>query len=238
MAETSRTRGGRTASALILGLLLALGGGLLGAGPAWAGGPTSVLVVDPAAGRAAALYVDDARYQELADAVGAYAAPDDSNADAEPSSSTSPASVSDCFECEVRITWLIHDMSVWRVDRVHLTAGDGIWLQTVADASGGDVFDRPAIWQRPHDAARLRAVLTAMGVVAGASAGPEGGSADPSQTAESGVAGSGGSSAGPPVVEVAAGAGVLGLALGLGAALLLRRRGPRRPRADRIELIG
>ncbi|MFN0281424.1 MAG: hypothetical protein ACKVZ6_05580, partial [Kineosporiaceae bacterium] len=54
-------------------LLVALSLGVLGAAsvalaaPGAAGGPTSVLLVDPATGRTAALYATDAEYQRLSD---------------------------------------------------------------------------------------------------------------------------------------------------------------------------
>ena len=52
----------------------------------------------------------------------------------------------------MRLTWLIHDMQIWRIDTVHLTGQDGIWVETVVELSGdGDVFDQPARWHRPQD---------------------------------------------------------------------------------------
>ena len=135
-------------------------------GTAWAGGPTSVLMVDPQSGRTAALHTTDDRYEQLVEAVGAYRSPTGATG--------RPAGATDCTGCEIRLTWLIHDMQIWRVDRVHLTPGDGIWLETVADESGGDVLDRPAVWQRPSDPEALVGLLTAMGLPATSGEGADG----------------------------------------------------------------
>ena len=50
-------------------------------------------------------------------------------------------------------------MSVWRIDRVHATTEDGMWLQTVVRTDGGDVFDEPGTWHRPVDPKALAAAL-------------------------------------------------------------------------------
>ena len=60
---------------VLAGLLLIMAGIWSTAGPAWAGGPTSVLMVDPTSGNAAALHTSNPRYQQLVDAIGAYDAP-------------------------------------------------------------------------------------------------------------------------------------------------------------------
>ncbi len=119
--------------------------------PASAGGPTSVLLANPQTGRVAALYYTDRAYDRLADAVGAFAS--------ETGSTDRPPAVPDDLTGEVRLTWLIHDMSIWRIDRVHATTEDGMWLQTVVRTDGGDVFDQPGTWHRPVDPKALAAAL-------------------------------------------------------------------------------
>ena len=108
---------------------------------AWAGGPTSVLLANPQTGRVAALYYTDKAYDRLAGAVGAFVS--------ETGSTNRPGAVTDDFTGEIRLTWLIHDMSIWRIDRIHATTEDGMWVQTVVRADGGDVFDQPGTGSGP-----------------------------------------------------------------------------------------
>lgn len=189
-------------------------------GAAWAGGPTSVLMVDPESGRTAALHTTDDRYEQLVEAVGAYRSPT--------GATVRPAGVTDCIGCEIRLTWLIHDMQIWRVDRVHLTPGDGIWLETVADESGGDVLDRPAVWQRPSDPEALVGLLTALELPTTSGEGADGpaGSRELASAAE----GPTGRSAG-----LIAGSGVVGLLAGLAIGRYGWRR---RPDPDPAVLTG
>ena len=54
----------------------------------------------------------------------------------------------------MRLTWLIHDMQIWRIDRIHLTSADGMWIETVVDRAGeGRMLERPAHWHRAADEA-------------------------------------------------------------------------------------
>ena len=122
-----------------------------------AGGPTSVLLANPQTGRVAALYHTDTAYDRLAGAVGAFAS--------ETGSTTKPGAVTDDFTGEIRLTWLIHDMSIWRIDRVHATTEDGMWVQTVVRTDGGDVFDQPGTWHRPVDPKALAAALQDAGLL-------------------------------------------------------------------------
>ena len=111
--------------ALLVTVLAAGAWSASAAAPAQAGGPTSVLMTNPATGRAHALYYSDRAYERLASAVGGFGA--------ESGSAAKPQSVVDDFGSEIRLTWLIHDMSIWRIDRVHITAKDGTWIETVVD---------------------------------------------------------------------------------------------------------
>lgn len=232
------TRTIRPGAALIAALLLALAWLSGTAVPASAGGPTSVIIVNPASGQAAALHRTNARYEQLGEAVGDYAAPTGPTAP--------PTAVSDCFECLIRLTWLIHDMQVWRIDRLYITPSNGIWIESVADETGGDDFERAGRWHRPHDATTLLALLTAEGVVSSAhtdqnsqqpvvvSPRPVANAAKLPPSAATGV-----SPVGSPVGVVATGAGVLGVAvgivLGIAATRWVRRS---RSEPDRIQSIG
>jgi hypothetical protein len=205
----------RRGAAAVIGWLLVLAWIWCSADTASAGGPTSVIMVNPGTGQAAALHTSDARYNHLVEAVRAYYPP--------AGSTTRPASVTDCSGCEIRLTWLIHDMQIWRIDRVHLTSGDGIWLETVADESGGDVLARPAVWHRPSDPETLVGLLTATAVTTTSPRDDIPGSADRSELA---------TTAGrpTPLVGLIAGAGV-GLVAGLAVGWLAWHRRPDRDRA-------
>jgi len=213
-----------TARKLILAamaLLLAAVGWSSTAGTAYAGGPTSVLLVDPGAGRAAALYHSSSDYQRLVDAINAYGS--------DLGSADRPASVSETANDAYRLTWLIHDMTIWRIDRVYPTADDGLWLQTVADESGGDPFAQPGRWHRVTNPAALTAVLTSVGLTeqAGPEAPAEDNSAATTAASSTVPAGTG---AGPIAL-----AGLAGLVLGAASAWAIRRT---RAGRERVSLSG
>ena len=221
--------------AVLAGLLLIMTGSWYAAGPAWAGGPTSVMIVSPTTGQAAALHTSNARYQQLVEAVAAYDSPT--------GPTTPPSAVSaDCFGCEIRLTWLIHDMSVWRVDRVYLTADDGIWLGSVSNSEGGNLDDQSVRWQRPHDSKTLLALLESSGVTAQDSS-PDPTDAAPTEPSPTGVAATNPAStdaastgsAGTPLGLVALGSGIVGVLIGFIGSRLIRRR---RSVADRVILTG
>ena len=174
---------------------------------AYAGGPTSVLMTNPGLGLATALHIDNADYNRLYAAVG-----EESTGDLRP-----PSGVSAGDE-EVRLTWLIHDMQIWRIDRVHLTGQDGIWLETVIDLTdSGDVFDRPTRWHRPQDEKALTAMLAAAGLL-----GPDRAPSSPSNPDDSRVTAASSAPSQPVAPIVAAAVG--GLVVGAVGSLLLRRR--------------
>jgi hypothetical protein len=213
------------------------------AAPAHAGGPTSVLMTNPATGRAHALYYSDRAYQRLASAVGGFGA--------ESGSAQGPQSVVDDFGSEIRLTWMIHDMSIWRIDRVHTTARDGTWIETLVQVDGRDIFDRPGFWHRAHDQRVLMASLTAAGLLTGSvrvsgdppstvppAAAPTVVQAAPTvaQTAPAPVVAT--SRTPVPVPAMIAGAGVAGLVVGAVAALTLVRPRTRRDRPSRVVLTG
>jgi hypothetical protein len=121
---------------------------LLSAAPASAGGPTSVLIVSPTEQRVGALYTSQSNYEKLTEALG----PPQSDPNA-PSLHGGPGTSA------INITWLIHDVSVWRVDRVFMTADGGPWVET-AQSYEGVSFDQPGSVYRPKDPAKLHEVLT------------------------------------------------------------------------------
>ena len=196
---------------ILLRLLLAMLLGAIGwagtTSTAHAGGPTSVLMTNPESGRASALHIANANYDRLFTAVG------------EATGDLQPPSGMRSGEEEVRLTWLIHDMRIWRIDRVHLTRHDGIWLETVTELTGeGDPFDQPSRWHRAKDDQALTALLADAGLL-GADSAPTNPSS-PDVTAASAPA--------QPVLPIVA-AALGGLAVAVVSSLLLRRR----PATDR-----
>ncbi|MGX7825759.1 hypothetical protein ACTG9Q_11765 [Actinokineospora sp. 24-640] len=118
--------------AIRLILLVALGLTLT-AGPASAGGPTSVLLTSPENQRAAALYNGDTAYirlQSLLDTGRVVSG--------EPQYDGS----------YVNVTWLVHDVHIWRSDRVELDTDGGPVVETTTfmDPSGD-----PAVTRRKLD---------------------------------------------------------------------------------------
>jgi hypothetical protein len=202
------------------------------AAPAQAGGPTSVLMVNPETGRANALYHTHSAYQRLADGVGAFG-PDIGSTDR-------PSSIS--AASEIRLTWMIHDMSVWRIDRVHLTPHDGTWVETLLMMNqSGDIFDRPGRWHRAANQQVLLASLAAAGMIAGSK--PAAGeptstvpAEDPTASQAAPAAVTGGGRAPATGLAIIAGAGVAGLIVGATVALAVAR--PRRNKESRIVLSG
>ena len=131
---------------------------LLVAGPASAGGPTSVLLVVPGSGRTASLYTGAADYEALAALVGAFDSPGVAGA-------SDPSGTSHDLGTGVTLTWLIHDVQVWRVDRVYLDAKGGPWISTQSDISvSGTIWDIPPVWHTAARGKELEALLDRLGV--------------------------------------------------------------------------
>ena len=127
------------------------------AGPAQAGGPTSVLMVVPGTGQTASLYTGDPDYEALASTVGAFSA---SGAATGKVDGTGEHAVG----TGVTLTWLIHDVTVWRVDRVYLDAKGGPWISTQVDHTGTGIWDKPETWHTAVDGTVLADLLDRHGV--------------------------------------------------------------------------
>ena len=140
-----------------------------------------------------------------------------------------PASVSENANDAYRLTWLIHDMSIWRIDRIYATADDGLWLQTVADEGGGDPFARPGRWHRVANPEALTAVLTSTGLTDEENATDR---ATETTTAAASVPADSGAG---PIALTAGIAGAVGIMLGAAGAWAFRRA---RAGRDRVSLSG
>ncbi|HEX5087141.1 MAG TPA: hypothetical protein VFV89_04980 [Nocardioides sp.] len=125
------------------------------AGPATAGGPTSVLLSVPGEGRTASLYYTDASYDELAHLVGVDGG----------SGTTDDAGRSHEAGTGVNVTWLIHDVMPWRVDRIYLQGEGAPWIATqVVEGDTDSVWDSPVVWHQPEDGKALTRLLNSLGV--------------------------------------------------------------------------
>ena len=127
---------------------------VIAAPPASAGGPTSVLAVNYAGSRAAGALTGSAAYANLEKALDVYNTP-----------AGDPRPAASFMDSQVRLTWLIHDVTPWRVDAI-IVDGDDVWVETSTNlADGKDLFQTPAVLHRPKDAALLVSTLTALGVL-------------------------------------------------------------------------
>ncbi len=134
----------------------------MAAAPAQAGGPTSALLSVPGAGTTSSLYYTDPEYDELAGLVGV---------DQPGGTFEGTESGGHEYGAGVTITWLIHDVSPWRVDRVYLGGKDGPWIATQVGGSEA-LWDSPVLWHHPEDGTRLAALLDDLGLGTSASQDP------------------------------------------------------------------
>ncbi|MFH8731719.1 MULTISPECIES: hypothetical protein [unclassified Streptomyces] len=143
----------RRLAALAVALTAALAALLLSASGASAGGPTSVLVVSPESGQSASLYFSDKRYGPLETLLG------------EPGQGRreEPPGLGIGVGRQLNVTWLVHDVLPWRVDRVYPDSPGtkDVWIHTathVPDSYNG-------YWHKAQKPAELRALLKDLGVM-------------------------------------------------------------------------
>jgi hypothetical protein len=130
---------------------------LLVAGPAAAGGPTSVLLSAPGTGRMHALHASSPEYERLATYVGIYSTNGTPTAEGNAGESHAQGEF-------VTMTWLIHDVQVWRVDRVYLSAKGGPWIATQQAMDGDLGGTEQESWHTSYDGAGLKAFLHELGL--------------------------------------------------------------------------
>jgi hypothetical protein len=218
----------------VLAVVALVAASLLVAGPARAGGPTSVLLVNPVTSQARALYATDTAYEELADLVGAFSAtPGTAGRSGRAHEHGAP----------VTVTWLIHDVYVWRVDRIYVDAKGGPWISTqTALGDPARIWDSPVDWHTSTDGPALTTLLagltmTRTGAAEAAPAAPSQPSAGPAAASPSGAATAAGKGASSMHSLLW---GLAGLALGAGLSVGLIRALPvlRRRRDVRLEPEG
>ncbi|MEQ7124318.1 hypothetical protein ABN034_07305 [Actinopolymorpha sp. B11F2] len=150
----------RRARGLVLALVGAMVGLLaLGPGTAHAGGPTSVLVVSPQKGVTASAYHSDDEYALLTRAL-------DESPVAQKGAPVDQ--VLDPGGSQINVTWLMHDISIWRLDRILVDTEKGVWINT-REAWEGDLvdLDGAGVWHRSPDPEGLLALLGSWGMLDG-----------------------------------------------------------------------
>ncbi|MDC0765892.1 hypothetical protein [Streptomyces sp. HD] len=144
------------------------------ASPASAGGPTSVLLVSPESRETAALYYSDKEYDELARLLGS---PGSGTRDKPPEADLTASR-------QINITWMVHDVTPWRLDQVYSAhKGQGVWIHTAAKLDS----TTNGIWHRADHPTRLRALLTKLDLMGKASGEDGAAVSPPSASRESGT---------------------------------------------------
>ena len=121
-----------------------------------------MLLSVPGAESTSSLYYTDPEYDELAGLVGV---------DQPGGTFEGTESGGHEYGAGVTITWLVHDVSPWRVDRVYLGGKGGPWIATQVDGPEG-LWESPVLWHHPEDGARLTALLEDLGLGTSASQDP------------------------------------------------------------------
>ena len=118
-----------------------------------AGGPTSVLLTNLDSQRAAGLYYTDEQYLELETLLHGDGTTRETAAASPPGGGT-----------YFNVTWLVHDVSVWRTDQLVLDVEGAPWIYTqLPQANGGGLTDEK--WRSLKSGGAIVDLLGAIGVV-------------------------------------------------------------------------
>ncbi len=120
--------------------------------PATAGGPTSVLLSAPP--HLVAFGYDDPQYAELQKLTSVEGTRED------------PGTEQHEVGAFVRATWLIHDMSVYRLDVIYPDAPGGPWIATTEVSPESGAVTRPT-WHRATDPVALVKLLSSLKLLPG-----------------------------------------------------------------------
>ena len=148
---------------VLLAVLMTAATTMMVSSPADAGGPTSVLLASPGTARAAALYHTDPRYAELE------ALLHGQDAEGSEEATSYPGTAEDIT---LNITWLIHDVSIWRTDQLLLRASGGPYVATwmTLDDGGVDGGDDGSLaagkptWRALDNEGRITKLLSSLGL--------------------------------------------------------------------------
>ncbi|TDC54618.1 hypothetical protein E1212_02425 [Jiangella ureilytica] len=142
-------------AALFAAAAFAAGTLLSASAPASAGGPTSVLLVSPSTGRTEALHASNAAYTTLM-----------SQLVVEPVPAEGPGFEPGIGGDQVVVTWMVHDIQPWRVDRITFDdEGRPEWINTVQSMGAQLQFEDQGVWHRPTDVGVLHDLLADLGLV-------------------------------------------------------------------------
>lgn len=120
-----------------------------GAAPAAAGGPTSVLLVSPESGQTASLYHSDKEYAALERLLGPLGR---GTRDKPPEADLVSSRL-------INVSWMVHDVDPWRIDRVYLMAeGKAVWVHTAGRLTGAPT----GAWHRAEEPSELRGLLKSL----------------------------------------------------------------------------
>ncbi|MEV5931471.1 hypothetical protein ACIQCD_22800 [Streptomyces sp. NPDC093250] len=190
-----------------------------GASPALAGGPTSVLVVSPESEETASLYYADKGYATLERLLGPVGE----------GTRERPLEAVSASARMINVTWLVHDVTPWRVDRVFLgEMGQDVWIHTASR-----FHESPnGLWHRAKDASNVHKFLYELGVMGKTTGSPASSGIYPApwetERAATGADQGAATTAPEPRAAAATGGGtdwwwaIPGLVAGAAAALVLR----------------
>ncbi|WP_200301894.1 hypothetical protein [Streptomyces adelaidensis] len=232
-------RGLRQLTAMVGALLTALALLLLGAPPSAAGGPTSVLLASPTDQRTASLYGTQEEYGRLEQLL---AAGSELGRSREEPPEWGEEEIWEKVTDMVNVTWMVHDVTPWRVDRVYAGVPDSgdIWIHTTLDVGEDTAASDSGVWHRAKQPEWLRNLLTGLGVMGQAPGSPARGELPSAGSSAEARADTGGTTTDDSAANTSDPTGLtdrarwaipalgLGLLLGSGATLLLRRAAARR----------
>ena len=117
------------------------------AGSAGAGGLTTIVLVVPGESRTASVSMGTSDYAELSRLVGAEEPARGSTTQPPGVDPSGPAGPSDPAGPTVTLSWLSHDVMVWRLDRVYLNAEGGPWISTQTYTSEANDWSEAPLWR-------------------------------------------------------------------------------------------
>lgn len=144
----------RIRTALVVAALVVVS--LTSSGPATAGGPTSALLSVPGQGRTASLYYTDPEYDALSRRLGI--------TDGSGTGEADRSGVGHASGPGVTVTWLIHDVDPWRVDRIYPDGKGAVWVATQVAGESGSIWNSPVAWHRPDAGRAILRLLDRLGV--------------------------------------------------------------------------
>ena len=113
-------------------------------------------MVSPESGETASLYYSDGEYEKLERLLGPPGA----------GTRTRPPEANLLAARQINVTWMLHDVSPWRLDQVFPSADKGeVWIHTVENVPESV----NSFWHRTENPAQLRALLKDLGLMGEAS---------------------------------------------------------------------